>query len=137
MIVIGTAHDAGYAELAAITFPSVAEYAEKHGYRLVYNPDIPSVDADACKAKLFLGLYATGEFSADDVFMWIDTDALVMDSEIAVEDVIRPHLKGDTHFLWAHDMNGPNSGVWFARFSSHAAHYVRVYAQTAIAMGWG
>jgi hypothetical protein len=137
VIVIGTAHDANYAELAAITFPSVAEYAEKHGYRVVYEPNISAVEADACKARLFLSLYATGEFSADDVFMWIDTDALVMNSAVRVEDVVGPHLGGDTHFLWAYDMNGPNSGVWFARFSSHAAHYVRVYAQTAIAMGWG
>jgi len=129
-VVVGTAHDEKYDELAAITFPTVQRYADKHGYTLSYNPRIDPVDADACKAKMFLSLYATGQYAADDVFMWIDTDALVMNSD-------KPITPITAHFLWGYDYNGPNSGVWFARFSSQAAHYVNVYAVTAHAMGWG
>jgi hypothetical protein len=137
-VVIGTAHDEKYDELAAITFPTVQRYADKHGYTLSYNPRIDPVDADACKAKMFLSLYATGQYAADDVFMWIDTDALIMNSEIPIEDrTIALGLHSGTHFLWGYDYNGPNSGVWFARFTSQAAHYVQVYNATAQAMGWG
>jgi len=135
-VVIGTAHDEKYDELAAITFPTVQRYADKHGYTLSYNPRIDPVDADACKAKMFLSLYATGQYAADDVFMWIDTDALVMNSEKTL-DVFNWERAADAHFLWGFDYNGPNSGVWFARFSSQAAHYVQVYNNTAQAMGWG
>jgi len=133
-VVIGTAHDEKYDELAAITYPTVKHYAEKHDYELAYNPRIDPVDADACKAKMFLSLYATGQYAADDVFMWIDTDALVMNSNLALAD---DFFSQYTHFVWGYDYNGPNSGVWFARFTSQAAHYVQVYDNTAQSMGWG
>lgn len=133
-VVIGTAHDEKYDELAAITFPSVQNYANRHGYILSYNPRIDPTDADACKAKLFLSLYATGQYSRHDIFMWIDTDALVMNSAHTVDE-FSPF--GNQHFCWAWDFNGMNSGVWMARFSPQAVQYVTVYDQTARAMGWG
>jgi hypothetical protein len=138
-VVIGTAHDEKYDELAGITFPTVRRYVDRHGYVLAYNPRIDPIDADACKAKLFLAHYATGQYGPDDVFMWIDTDALVMNSEKPVKQVVGQWMYpgGSCHFLWAYDFNGPNSGVWFARFSPQAAHYVRVYDQTCRGMGWG
>ncbi len=106
-------------------------FAERQGYSLYYESDIDPIEKDACKARIFLALYETGKFDGDDVFMWIDTDALVMDSSRAIPEM------GAAHFLWGSDYNGPNSGVWFARFSAHAAHYVKVYSLTARAMGWG
>ena len=133
MIVVATAHDAGYTDLAAITLPSVKRYCERHGYRLYYEPDIDPIEKDACKARIFLALYETGKFDGDDVFMWIDTDALIMNSENRARSLCRPKKP----FSWGYDYNGPNSGVWFARFTSHAAHYVKVYSLTARAMGWG
>ena len=135
-VVIGTAHDEKYQALADITFPTVQRYADKHGYALSYNPRIDPVDADACKAKMFLSLYATGQYAADDVFMWIDTDALVMNSARNMWDVIEfdPMTWGRWHFLWGCDYSGPNSGVWFARFTSQAAHYVQAY--NAASQAW-
>lgn len=139
-VVVCTAHDAPYKTLAAITFPSVRRYCEKHDYAGYYDPDIDPTEADACKARIFLDLYASGRFGADDIFMWIDTDALIMNSDVKVEDLAHRYgltADGGKHFLWGYDFNGPNSGVWFARFTSHAAHYVQVYHLAARAMGWG
>jgi hypothetical protein len=138
VIVIATAHDANYTDLAAITLPSVRRYAERHGYQLYYENDIDPIEKDACKARIFLALYATGKYSADDTFMWIDTDALVMNSFVSISQLLQFETYFEPpHFLWGCDYNGPNSGVWFGRFTSHAAHYVKVYSLTARAMGWG
>ena len=137
MHVVATAHDAPYKSLAAITLPSVGAYCEKHGYALYYDGDIDPVEKDACKARIFLDLYRSGEYGPDDLFMWIDTDALIMNSSISLEDIAKEYLTGNYHFLWGADFNGPNSGVWIARFTSHAAHYATVYDLTARAMGWG
>ncbi len=136
MIVIGTAHDANYAELAAITFPSVAEYAEKHRYRVVYEPNISAVEADACKARLFLSLYRDGRVLGRRCVHVDRHRRAVMNSEKELVTNVLPSSR-KWHFLWGFDFNGPNSGVWFARFTSQAAHYIRTYATTAIAMGWG
>jgi len=115
----------------------VRRYAERHDYQLYYENDIDPIEKDACKARIFLALYATGKYSADDVFMWIDTDALVMNGAKSLQKVLGNWMGGNPHFLWGYDYNGPNSGVWYARFTSHAAHYIKVYSLTARAMGWG
>jgi hypothetical protein len=137
-VVVCTAHDEKYDELAAITFPSVRKYVDRHGYVLAYNPRIDPVDADACKAKMFLSIYAQGQYGPDDVFVWVDSDAVIMQSDISVETLLeRSTFSKDDHYLIGCDFNGVNSGVWFARFSPQAAHYVQVYSQVAVAMGWG
>lgn len=138
MNVVCTAHDAAYQEMADITRPSLERYAAKHGYRFVYEPNIDEREKDACKARLFLTLYESGEYGPDDVFLWVDTDALVMNSDAL--QLAPPRLSHDyrhIHFLWCYDWNGPNSGVWMARFSSQAAHFVQTYDYMARAMGWG
>lgn len=137
-VVVCTAHDAGYQELADVTRPSMEQYCQKHGYHFHYENNIDEREKDACKARIFLALYASGQFDHRDLFMWIDSDAIIMNSAVKVEDVWgRRAGDGRTHFLWSYDFNGPNSGVWIARFTGQAANYIRVYAHTAIAMGWG
>lgn len=133
MNVVCTAHDAAYQELADVTRPSLERYAALHGFKFVYDPNVNPTEKDACKSRLFLSLYASGAFTGDDLFLWVDTDALIMNSEkgLTARDL------GDIHFLWAYDWNGPNSGVWAARFTSKAAHFVRTYDYLARAMGWG
>jgi len=137
VIIVATAHDSGYVELANITLPTVERYTKRHGYALYYEPTLPEWEKDAAKARIFLDLFRTGRFNGDDLFMWIDTDAAIMNSAVDLETVAKWGLGSDGHFLWAYDWNGPNSGVWIARFTSHAAHYVNVYDLTARAMGWG
>jgi hypothetical protein len=136
-VVVATAFDRGYAEMAEITLPSLKAYCEKHGYELWIDDDIPPTEKDACKARIYQELKASGNYGKYDLFMWIDTDALVMNSEIDVPALWAAWANGSRHFLWAYDFNGPNSGVWIARFSDEAAHFIRVYAATAAAMGWG
>jgi hypothetical protein len=141
-----TAHDARYAEMASITMPSLMRYCAKHNYELWVDDNIDPREGDFCKIRLFRELYATGNYSPDDFCFWIDTDALVMNSEVKLEDVSHHWLDyvtsstlwGDTqgHYLVGYDPNGINTGTWLARFSSKAEHFLRVATETSASMGW-
>lgn len=135
MIVIGFAHDAAYQAMADITRPTWERYCQKRGYAFYYEPDLNPVEADACKIRIFRDLYATGNYSGDDLFVWADCDALVMNSEVRIEDIAATWL-GEGHYLIGHDANGINSGVWIARFTSHADHFLRVSWQLSLSMGF-
>ncbi len=132
--VVATAHDAGYAEMAAITLPTVEQYCKRHGYELYYDPNVDSRETDACKIRIFCDLYASGRFQGDDRFFWIDTDALVMNSEIHLDELAA--IMQDYHYMVGYDANGINTGTWMARFTSHADHYLRVSRSQSIGMGW-
>jgi len=125
-----------YQELADVTRPSLERYARKNGYAFYYENDIDPREKDAAKARIFLAQYESGNFGSDDLCLWADNDAVLMRSDIRLEDVWAEHFAG-AHFGWSYDWNGPNSGVWLARFTSHAAHFVRTYDYLARAMGWG
>lgn len=129
------AHDAAYTEMGKITAPSVSAYAQKHNYSFYYWPTIDPAEGDSCKIRIFREFYASGLFGGTDIFMWIDTDALIMNSDVRVEDIV-PEMMEEYHVLYASDPNGLNTGVWFARFTSRADHFLRISQQTSWAMGW-
>jgi hypothetical protein len=137
VFVVVTAHDAAYAEMAAITLPPLQRYCATHGYTLVYDGDIDPVVKDAVKAALFRQLYESGQYEGDDVFVWVDSDALPMDTDISLEAVVKQiGLVGETHYVLGYNWDGPNTGVIFARFTSKAAHFIRTADYLARAMGW-
>lgn len=138
MNVVFTAHDAPYQEMADITRPSLQAYCEKHKYEFVYRPNIDPIEKDRCKARIFLELYNSGMYSERDVALWVDTDALIMNGDRNLDTLMSATVYGTPHdFLWSYDWNGPNSGVWAARFTSKAAHFISTYDWKANAMGWG
>ena len=136
-VLIATAHDAGYRSLADITLPTVQRYAEKHGYELFYDGERVEEEKDACKAAIFFRAYDSGKFGPDDLFMWIDTDAIIANPDIRVEDIWAKYADPETHFLWSFNWDGPNSGVYLARISAQARNFINVYMIEQLAMGWG
>lgn len=134
--VVFTAHDAAYQEMADITIGSVSRYCHRHNYHMMYDSAINETEKDACKARMFLELYDTGRYGVSDIALWVDTDALIMNGDITIPKAFY-YRDGNPHFVWAFDFNGPNSGVWMARFTSQAAHFIRTYDYLARAMGWG
>lgn len=138
-VVMCQAHDARYAEMAAITAPINEAYCKKHGYEFLYLPDRDEREGDSCKINIFKALYASGQYGGDDVFFWIDTDAMVMNSEIKIEelfDLELHYIKPIPHYWVGYDVNGLNTGTWMARFTSHANHFLTVALNQSIAMGW-
>jgi hypothetical protein len=135
--VVFSAHDAQYQEMADVTRPLLERYCKRHGYDFYYDPTVNETEKDACKARLFLNLYESGRYGVSDIALWVDTDALITNAEIKMDDVFYEAARTNPHFLWSFDWNGPNSGVWMARFTSQAAHFVRSYDYLARAMGWG
>ena len=129
-----TAHDKQYQALAYITRPSLERYCEKHGYDLLYDPK--REDKDACKVALFQEAFATERYSVDDVFVWVDTDALIMNSERKIETIVYEHMPRGVHYLIGTDINGLNSGVFIARFSEEAFVFMSVATAISTAMGW-
>lgn len=134
-VVVCAAHDENYAEMASVTIPSVQRYCRRHNYQLYYEPDLNPREADACKIRIFRDLYASGQFTGEDLFFWIDTDALVMNSAVALEGIRERHM-GDAHYMVGYDPNGINTGTWMARFTSHADHFLRVSWQLSLSMGF-
>lgn len=122
--------------MANITRPTWQRYAAIRGYEFVYDNHIPETEKDACKARMFLSLYESNRYSVSDIALWVDTDAACMNASITIPAVFYSE-NGNPHFVWGYDWNGPNSGVWMARFTSQAAHFVRTYDYLARAMGWG
>ena len=138
MNVVFTAHDAAYQGMADITRPTLERYALKHGYDFVYDPNVNETEKDACKARLFLQLFYSGRYGVQDIALWVDTDAAILNPNVKMDDVFyEDEPNPSPHFVWAYDWNGPNSGVWMARFTSQAAHFIRTYDYLARAMGWG
>lgn len=122
-VVIASAGSPDYAELAAVTNPTKARYAEKHGYTFMF-AEIDKETGDACKREMYTALADKGF----DVFVWIDLDAAVMNSDIKIENIINQYMD-DGHFLWAWDFAGPNSGVYICRYTPEGAHWLeRAYA---------
>lgn len=131
---MATAHGPEYSELAAITYPSVERYCKKQGYALAYDPN--RTDKDACKVALYQTIYATGQFCAADVFVWIDTDALIMNSDRRIESIVYEHMPSSVHYLIGTDINGINSGCFIARFSPEAHLFMTVADNVSRVSGW-
>lgn len=135
-VVLCTAHDAQYASLAAITFPTVKRYCEKHGYGLIYDAAVGPTRKDACKIDLYNAAYNDGRFGPNDVFAWIDTDAIIANSNIRIDHIVRWMMPRSTHYLIGVDLNGLNTGFFIARFSEEARTFMTVAAAISSASGW-
>ena len=133
MIVVCMAYDRRFEELAAVSVPLAERYCQKHGYAFIRDR-IDEREGDACKIRLFNTLYATGAYDGNDVFFWLDTDALIMNSDEKLEPFAE--RMREKHVLYGCDPNGINTGTWFARFTSHADHFLRVAQQKSASMGW-
>lgn len=104
-----TVIDAAYKDIGDITLPNMQRYCEKHGYGLevgAYRTDPSDLlrFGDRGKYSMFEKFY--NDYST---IMFLDLDALIMNSDIKIEDVI-----GDRPFIWTHHVDGPCSGFWIA-----------------------
>lgn len=131
-VAIVTAGSPDYQDLANVTNPSKIAYAQKHGYAF-FAFEFPKERGDAMKRDCYNELWGKGF----DVMVWIDQDALIMNSEWAIEWFVQKYmayeqdgeLKWFRHFLWSYDHAGPNSGVYVVAFTSEARHFMdRAYA---------
>lgn len=137
-VVVCTAHTTDYAPLADLTVPLMRAYCERHGYDFYYEPHYEqriANDGDRMKVRIYEELYLTQKY---DVYMWIDSDALIMNGEPSVEDILRhAGAKEQHHFLWGYDVGGPNSGVYFARFTPEGSAFMKTQLARSTEMGWG
>lgn len=144
-VAIVSAGSPDYLELANVTQPTRARYAEKHGYDAYYF-ETTRERGDACKYDAFKHLDGKGY----DVMVWMDLDSMVMNSAISIEkicqyemgyepDMMHADARGHmttgpgwfttAHFLWSYDHAGPNSGVYIVRFTSEGRLWMdRAYA---------
>lgn len=127
-IAIVSAGSPDYYDLAAVTQPSRAAYADKHEYSCYYF-EVVKERGDACKRDAYEALWGRGY----DVMVWMDLDSVVMNSDISVERIWHEYAENDfgdpIHFLWGYDHGGPNSGVYIVRFTDEGRHWMeRAYA---------
>ena len=109
-VVLITCHDAKYEALAKIALPNFTAYCIKHGYQLFvgdYHTDPTRLDTYGDRGKIDM---FNRHYESHDIVMFLDIDALVMNSDIRIEDRI-----GAWPFVWTYDVNGPCSGFWIAR----------------------
>jgi hypothetical protein len=108
-IAIVTAWTAEFNELASYTFPTVREYAKRHGYRAFGGCVDKPTDRhfDWCRMDT-----VASYLERFNVVMWIDADALIMDASHTIENLIGPDLR---RLVVNADFNGLNSGVFIAR----------------------
>lgn len=105
-----TVIDDTYREIGDITLPNMQRYCEKHGYGLEVG--LYSTDERRLTTYGDRGKYSVFEKFYNDYshIMFLDLDALIMNSDIKIEDVI-----GQRDFIWTWGVDGPCSGFWIAR----------------------
>jgi hypothetical protein len=103
-----------HAELLEMTGPTFAGFADRHGYELHLFDADPAPDRPAPWGKIRLLQDLLGSY---DEVLWIDADAVVVDSTDDITDSLSPD---DLMALAAHvtpegENPIPNSGVWLVR----------------------
>lgn len=110
-----TLYDDVFEPCAAITMPILLKYCERHGYPLTIATERLSEQRVVWdKIPLLLENLHLNEWS-----FWIDADVLITNPEIKLESFLLDcPIQSD--FIWSHDGNGPNLGVFFTRNSTQA-----------------
>jgi len=105
---IVSACDANYAELQALTAPTIHGYAERHGYAALV-----SIYGETKRAPSWYKLVQIQEAfnQGYDTVLWVDTDAIIVNFSITVESLLRP---GKT-FYHSNNWYGMNCGVMILR----------------------
>ena len=141
-VVIAQAHTSDYQALASLTCPTVRRYAEKHSYAYFYHPAWEErfpADGDRCKIRIYEELYETNAF---DVFVWIDSDAMITNSDVSIDGLLSRfmhlgYLTEDDHFVWGYDASCENTGVYIARMTPQAHAFLHASFCRGVEMGWG
>lgn len=103
-----------HAELLALTGPTFAEFASHHDYELHFYDTNPTPDRPASWGRIPILRHLLTEY---DEVLWIDADAVIVDSSLDIADVLGPDdLMGMTaHVTPEGDVPIPNCGVWLVR----------------------
>lgn len=103
-----TACDEGYADLQELTSPTIISYCELYGYECYVNRIVDKERPAAWyKIKEVLKAFETGV----DFVLWIDTDAIVVNNKIKLEDIV----EDGKDFYFACNWAALNSGVFMMR----------------------
>jgi len=128
-------HDRGvradYETIGRTTEHRLRQYAQRHGYEVhVHSKPIPSPDSILRMASWNKVLMAIRYLSSYDWIMWIDADALVMNLDVRVEDLVAAAQPGQDLIL-THDSRGINAGVWLMRNSSWSHAFLHTWYHSA------
>jgi hypothetical protein len=132
--VLVSCHNEGYAPLAEITLNENKKiYCERHAYDLYVSDDLgesligkplqcgnPPI-ADNCVpggwGKIYAMKDAMERHPESEWIFNIDTDAMITNMTIKLEDIIEEHAGPETHVIVPVDINGINCGVMLVRNS--------------------
>lgn len=131
-IAVVTAGSPDFAELASITNPGKERYAKLHGYDFHFF-ESRKEDGDMCKYQAYMALRGKGY----DLMFWSDLDAGITNSAVSIESLFDALGGMQAHFLWGFDFNGPNSGVYFVRFTPEGHHFMERYTNNMLENGLG
>ena len=111
-----------YEALLAMSAPTFARYAARHGYELVLRTDIGSDTRPAPWAKVPLILEL---LESHDLVLWIDADAIIVDDRDDLADEVRPG-----RWMYLSRMNTPeglvpNTGVWMFTSCAESKAFLR------------
>jgi galactosyl transferase GMA12/MNN10 family len=133
-VVVCVAYSPDYEPLASITVPTIQRYCERWGFHFYLDGARDKTEGDFMKIARYQELLP--RYGLDDVFVWIDTDALVMNPEIRLDHIIYHHMPPWIHYLIGCDPNGLNTGVFFVRFTPEGYRFTNAARAASKAMGW-
>jgi len=107
-----TQYNSAFKPIADITVPVLSEYCSKHGYHLSAMSNQPVKRSIIWDRVLCL----LENMEKHDWVVHMDTDVLVTDLEVKLEDLIHPKC----HLMLSADQNGINDGILFVRNSPEA-----------------
>ena len=96
-------------------------YAAKHNYALINASELIDVQRPPAWSKI-LAVQDAMTTGCDWVF-WMDADALIMNSEIRLEEILPSNP--DANLVITQDVNGFNAGMWLMRNSPWSIDFLR------------
>ena len=123
-----TAYNQKFQNLANLTVPNKQEYAKRYGYTAIISDfHIPRITLqpkpkhrDDMNHYKLCWLKELCHQQKYDWVVWIDTDAIIMNMKIPLEEFIDNHYD----FIIGEDWNGINAGVYFLKTSQQGLNFV-------------
>ena len=143
MYVLVTVNDEKYKPLADITVIRNRKlYCEKHGYLLYHledgavsivgkpmragNPPIPEDHVPIGWSKIYAVRKAMQIYKDADWFFSSETDCMVTNMDIKLEDIVKKYADPHTHFMVPADCNGTNCGNMLIRNSEIGRAFINI-----------
>lgn len=128
-----TGHNSNFNQLAKITLEkNKIPYSKKYGYPIFVNTEKFRDNVKPHFDKIHFILHTLENNNDIDWFWWIDTDTMITNFNIKLEDIIKSDsfdiyhcIIGSTVYNWQTDIDGINNGSFFIKNTNESKNFLK------------